>query len=83
MIPEFHLWAMATAAAVAASCATVGTLLVVRRMSLVGDAIAHALLPGIAVAVLAGGRPGQAAAASSNRQRVAPGGRVPQADRGF
>jgi manganese/zinc/iron transport system permease protein len=58
MIPEFHLWAMATAAAVAASCATVGTLLVVRRMSLVGDAIAHALLPGIAVAVLAGGRPG-------------------------
>jgi manganese/zinc/iron transport system permease protein len=58
MIPDFHLWAMATAAVVAASCAMVGTLLVVRRMSLVGDAIAHALLPGIAVAVLLGGRPG-------------------------
>jgi manganese/zinc/iron transport system permease protein len=53
-----HAWAMATAAVVSASCALVGTLLVVRRMSLLGDAIGHAVLPGIAVAVLAGGRPG-------------------------
>ena len=36
----------------------VDTLLVVRRMSLLGDAIGHAVLPGIAVPVLAGGRPG-------------------------
>lgn len=53
-----HAWAMATAAVVSASCALVGTLLVVRRMSLLGDAIGHAVLPGIAVAVLSGGRPG-------------------------
>jgi manganese/zinc/iron transport system permease protein len=53
-----HGWAIATAATVAAACAVVGTLLVVRRMSLLGDAISHAVLPGIAVAVLAGGRPG-------------------------
>jgi manganese/zinc/iron transport system permease protein len=53
-----HAWAIATAAMVAAGCALVGTLLVVRRMSLVGDAISHAVLPGIVVAVLAGGRPG-------------------------
>ena len=53
-----HAWAIATAAMVAAGCALVGTLLVVRRMSLLGDAISHALLPGIVVAVLAGGRPG-------------------------
>ena len=53
-----HCWAMATAAVIAASCGLVGTLLVVRRMSLVGDAISHAVLPGIAVAVLAGGRAG-------------------------
>ena len=53
-----HAWAIATAATVAAACALVGTLLVVRRMSLLGDAIGHAVLPGIAVAVLAGGRPG-------------------------
>jgi manganese/zinc/iron transport system permease protein len=53
-----HGWAIATAAMVSAGCAVVGTLLVVRRMSLLGDAISHAVLPGIAVAVLAGGRPG-------------------------
>ena len=53
-----HLWAIATAAVVAAGCAVVGTLLVVRRMSLLGDAISHAVLPGIVVAVLLGGRPG-------------------------
>lgn len=53
-----HLWAIATAAVVAAACAVVGTLLVVRRLSLLGDAIGHAVLPGIALAVLAGGRPG-------------------------
>lgn len=53
-----HAWAIATAAVVAAGCALVGTLLVVRRMSLLGDAISHAVLPGIVVAVLAGGRPG-------------------------
>jgi len=53
-----HAWAIATAAMVAAGCGLVGTLLVVRRMSLLGDAISHAMLPGIVVAVLAGGRPG-------------------------
>jgi ABC-type Mn2+/Zn2+ transport system permease subunit len=53
-----HGWSMATAAAVSAACGIVGSFLVVRRMSLLGDAIAHAVLPGIAVAVLAGGRLG-------------------------
>jgi manganese/zinc/iron transport system permease protein len=57
-IEPFHLWNIATAMAVAAPCALVGTLLVARRLSLLGDAIAHAVLPGIVVAVLAGGRPG-------------------------
>ncbi|MFM7245066.1 MAG: metal ABC transporter permease [Planctomycetaceae bacterium] len=55
---SIHGWAMATAAVVAATCALVGTLLVVRRLSLLGDAIGHAVLPGVALAVLAGGRPG-------------------------
>ena len=53
-----HGWALATAAVTAAACSLVGTLLVVRRMSLFGDALAHAVLPGIVVAALAGGRPG-------------------------
>jgi len=58
MIGPMHGWAMATAAVVAAGCAAVGSLLVVRRLSLLGDAISHAVLPGIVVAVLVGGRPG-------------------------
>ena len=53
-----HAWAIATAAVVAAGAGLVGSLLVVRRMSLLGDAISHAVLPGIVLAVLAGGRPG-------------------------
>jgi len=57
-IGSMHAWAIATAAVVSAGCALVGTLLVVRRMSLLGDAISHAVLPGIVIAVLAGGRPG-------------------------
>lgn len=57
-IDPLHGWAIATAAVVSAGAALVGTLLVVRRMSLLGDAISHAVLPGIVVAVLAGGRPG-------------------------
>lgn len=57
-IGPMHGWALATAAVVSAGCAVVGTLLVVRRLSLLGDAISHAVLPGIVVAVLLGGRPG-------------------------
>jgi ABC-type Mn2+/Zn2+ transport system permease subunit len=37
-------------------CALIGTYLVLRRMSLLGDAISHAVLPGIAVAVILVGR---------------------------
>lgn len=55
---DVHGWAIATAAVVAAGCAVVGTLLVVRRLSLLGDAVSHAVLPGLVIAVLAGGRPG-------------------------
>ncbi len=53
-----HGWSILTAAVVSAGCAVVGSFLVVRRMSLLGDAIAHAVLPGIALGVLAGGRLG-------------------------
>lgn len=38
--------------AVAASCALVGSFLVLRKMALVGDAISHAVLPGIVIAFL-------------------------------
>ena len=39
------------------SCALLGCYLVLRRMSLLGDAISHAVLPGIAIAFLVTGRP--------------------------
>ncbi len=41
-----------TGALVATNCALVGSFLVLRRLSLVGDAISHAVLPGIAIAFL-------------------------------
>ncbi|HEX7180657.1 MAG TPA: metal ABC transporter permease [Thermoanaerobaculia bacterium] len=37
---------------VAASCALVGSFLVLRKMALLGDAISHAVLPGIVIAFL-------------------------------
>jgi ABC-type Mn2+/Zn2+ transport system permease subunit len=64
-----HVWAIATAATVAAACALVGSFLVVRRLSLLGDAISHAVLPGIVLAVLAGGRPGGAGVFSARWSR--------------
>lgn len=44
--------ALVACLALALSCGPVGTLLVLRRMSLVGDAMAHALLPGAAIAFI-------------------------------
>ncbi len=43
---------LAVGALVASSCAIVGTFLVLRRMALLGDAISHAVLPGIALAFM-------------------------------
>lgn len=50
MSPE--LWILLTAALAAASCALVGSFLVLRRMAMLADAISHAVLPGIAIAFL-------------------------------
>jgi len=46
------LWTIAVGLVCNLSCALLGCFLVLRRMSLVGDAISHAVLPGIALAVL-------------------------------
>jgi manganese/zinc/iron transport system permease protein len=40
------------ASCVAASCALIGSFLVLRKMALLGDAISHAVLPGIVIAFL-------------------------------
>ncbi|WP_019006019.1 metal ABC transporter permease [Cohnella laeviribosi] len=51
-------WIMLTGALVATCCAVLGCFLVLRRMALVGDAISHAVLPGIAIAFLVSGSRG-------------------------
>ncbi|MDP1901585.1 MAG: metal ABC transporter permease [Rubrivivax sp.] len=47
--------ALVATLALALGSAPIGTLLVLRRMSLMGDAMAHALLPGVALGFLAAG----------------------------
>jgi ABC-type Mn2+/Zn2+ transport system permease subunit len=51
----FMLRGLLAALMVGAVCATVGTFIVLRGMAFFGDALAHAILPGIAVGYLAGG----------------------------
>ena len=45
-------WVVLMGFLVALSCGVLGNFLVLRRMSLVGDAISHSILPGIAIAFL-------------------------------
>ncbi len=48
IVEEFYL--IAIAAVVAAECALIGTVLCLRKMVLLGDAISHAILPGVVFA---------------------------------
>lgn len=50
-----HFWIILTAAMVAVSTAITGSFLVLRKSSMVGDAISHAVLPGLVVAYLISG----------------------------
>ncbi len=52
---EGAFWIVLTGVLVTASCSLLGTFLVLRKMSLLGDALSHAVLPGIAVAFLLSG----------------------------
>ena len=45
-------WILITGVLAASSCALIGSFLVLRKMSLMGDAISHAVLPGIVIAFL-------------------------------
>lgn len=45
-------WIIATGAVTGAACAVLGAFLVLRRMSMMGDAISHSVLPGLAAAFL-------------------------------
>ena len=52
---DFMRYALASVVFLALSAAPVGVFLVMRRMSLVGDALGHAVLPGAAVGYMIGG----------------------------
>ena len=49
------IYIISTAALVSISCALLGCYLILRRMAMVGDAISHAVLPGIVIAFLVSG----------------------------
>src|SRR5262245_53011631 len=49
-------WTIAVGGTCAASCAVLGCYLLLKRMSLLGDAISHGILPGIALSVLLTGK---------------------------
>ena len=51
-IMEMHLWIVAVGVLCAMACALLGNFLVLRQMSMMGDAISHAVLPGLAAAFL-------------------------------
>ncbi|MGL4514701.1 MAG: metal ABC transporter permease [Lacipirellulaceae bacterium] len=55
LVSSIDFRAAAVAAVASVACALVGSMLVVRRQSMLGDALSHAVLPGIAVAFLATG----------------------------
>ncbi|MFU8849006.1 MAG: metal ABC transporter permease [Opitutales bacterium] len=48
----FDTWIVVVGSLAALACALLGNFLVLRRMSMMGDAISHAVLPGLAVAFL-------------------------------
>src|SRR5690606_31556631 len=49
---SFDTWIVVLGALSAMACAVLGNFLVLRRMSMMGDAISHAVLPGLAGAYL-------------------------------
>ena len=51
----FDTWIVVVGALCAVACALPGCLLVLRRMSMMGDAISHAVLPGLALAFIVTG----------------------------
>ena len=52
---SYDVWIVVAGALCAMSCAVVGNFLVLRQMSMMGDAISHAVLPGLAIAFLVTG----------------------------
>lgn len=53
---SFDVWTIVVAILASVGCSLVGCFLVLKRMSLLGDAISHAVLPGIAFGFLLSGK---------------------------
>jgi manganese/zinc/iron transport system permease protein len=51
----FDFYIILTAAIIAINCSLLGSFLVLKKMSLIGDALSHAVLPGIVIAFLISG----------------------------
>ena len=51
---EFMLRALAAGVLVSIACAIVGTFVVLRGLAFIGDALAHGVLPGVAIALILG-----------------------------
>ena len=52
---DFFVRSLLAATIVGAVCSVIGVYVVVRSMAFLGDALAHAVLPGVAIAYLFGG----------------------------
>jgi len=50
-----HFWILLTGSLVATCCGILGVFLVLRKMAMIGDAISHAIMPGIVIAFLISG----------------------------
>ncbi len=50
-----HLWIIITGILTASCCSLLGCFLVLRKMAMLGDAISHAVLPGLVIAFLVAG----------------------------
>lgn len=55
LLSPSSLWTAAVAVCCCIACGTIGCFLVIRRMSLLGDAISHSVLPGLAIAFIVSG----------------------------
>ena len=51
----FDFWIILTACIIAINSSILGSFLVLKKMSLIGDALSHAVLPGIVIAFLISG----------------------------
>jgi manganese/zinc/iron transport system permease protein len=56
--PSVRTWIILTGSAVNISCALLGCYLILRKMSMMGDALSHAVLPGLVVAFALSGSMG-------------------------